>query len=96
MKIFSIKNFNRKNFIEKIYIFCLFLGVSLSICYWAIAKCDVDSDFKACGEAQSYMKMSRMDYGNVEKPYRYRIFAPSLVYGLNKLLNLDSFLNKYL
>jgi len=95
MKTFSMEKFNRKNFIEKICIFLLFLSVSFSICYWAIAKYDVDSDFKAIGDAQSYIKMSKMDYTNVRKPFRYRIMAPSLVYVLDKSLDLDSFLNKY-
>lgn len=81
--------------VEKICLFMLFLGISFSICYWAIAKYDVNTDYKACGDAQYYIKMSKMDYSDVRKPYRYRILMPSMVYILNKYLNFDSFLSKY-
>jgi len=81
--------------IEKICIFLLFLGISFSICYWAMAKYDIDSDYKACGDAQYYMKMSKMDYADVCKPYRYRVLMPSLVYLLNEHMNIDTFLSRY-
>ncbi len=86
---------SKTGLIEKVCILLLFLSVSFSICYWAMAKYDVNTDYAACGDAQSYIKMSQMDYENVRKPFRYRILMPSLVYILNKHLNLDSFLNKY-
>lgn len=86
---------SKTGLIEKTCILLLFLSVSFSICYWAIAKYDVNTDYAACGDAQSYIKMSQMNYENVRKPFRYRILMPSLVYILNKNLNLDSFLNKY-
>jgi len=81
--------------VEKICLFLLFLGISFSICYWAIAKYDVGADYKACGDAQYYIKMSKMDYSDVRKPYRYRVLMPSMVYILNRNVNLDGFLSKY-
>jgi len=80
---------------EKIILFPLFLSVSFSICYWAIAKYDVYSDYRACGDAYSYIKMSRMEYKDVPRPYRYRILMPSIVYLLNKNLKIEGFLSKY-
>lgn len=85
----------KKGFVEKICILLLFLGISFSICYWAMAKYDVDSDYTACGDAQYYIKMSNMDYKDVCKPYRYRVLMPSLVYVFNKYVNMDSFLSRY-
>lgn len=82
-------------FIEKICIFLLLLSASFSICYWAIAKYDVYSDYKASGDAQSYIKMSYHEYDGVLRRYRYRILVPEIVSFLNQHLNLKPFLNKY-
>ena len=81
--------------LEKICIFLLFLSISFSICYWAIAKYDVNSDYTACGDALSYIKMSRLEYSDVPRPYRYRILMPSIVYLLNRYLKIEGFLSKY-
>jgi len=85
-----------KNLFEKICIFMLLLGASFSICYWAIAKYNLTEDYRACGrDAENYIKMSKMQYTDVPKPYRYRVVMPSMVYLLNRYLNIDNFLSQY-
>jgi len=85
----------KKSFLEKITLFLLFLGVSFSICYWAIAKYDVYGDYKACGDARYYIQMSKLEYKDIPQPYRYRILGPSIVYLLNKYFKVEGFLSKY-
>lgn len=86
----------KKNYFEKITLFLLLLGVSFSICYWAIAKYDLSTDYRACGlDTQNYIKMSKMEYKDVIRPYRYRVIMPSIVYLLNRYLNINDFLSKY-
>lgn len=85
----------KSSIIEKVTILLLFLSVSFSICYWAVAKYDVSTDYAACGDAQSYIKMSKMDYQDVRKPFRYRVLMPSTVYILNRYLNIGNFLSRY-
>lgn len=80
---------------EKIVIFMLLLSAAFSITYWAIAKYDVYTDYKACGDAQSYIKMSHYDYSGVEQRYRNRILMPFIVSLLNKHLKIEPFLSKY-
>ncbi|MDP2939820.1 MAG: hypothetical protein Q8O13_07070 [Candidatus Omnitrophota bacterium] len=91
-----LKNSNKKrNIVEALVIFFLFLSAAFSISYWAIAKYDVYSDYTACGDAQQYIKMSRHDYSNVQQRYRNRPLMPFIVSLLNDHLKIDNFLNKY-
>jgi hypothetical protein len=80
---------------KNIIVFCLFLSSAFSITYWAIAKYDVYKDYKACGDAQEYIKMSKHDYSDVQRRYRYRIIMPYLVSLLDKNLKISSFLSNY-
>lgn len=85
----------RKKITEQIVIFLLFLSASFSIAYWAIAKYDVYSDYKACGDTQHYIRMSRHDYSGIGEQYRKRVLMPYLVSLLNDHLKIGKFLGKY-
>ena len=80
---------------EKIVIFMLLLSAAFSITYWAIAKYDVYSDYKACGDAQSYIEMSKHNYQNIQQRYRNRILMPAIVSFLNDHLKIEPFLRRY-
>lgn len=80
---------------ESVCIFLLLLTIAFSISYWAIAKYDVYTDYKACGDAQQYIKMSLGNYNGVEQRFRYRILMPSIVSFLNQNLKIGSFLSQY-
>lgn len=80
---------------EGVCIFFLLLSVAFSITYWAVAKYDVYSDYKACGDSQQYMKMSLNDYSGVEQRFRYRILMPFVASFLNQNLKIGDFLSSY-
>lgn len=81
---------------EKLVIFLLLLSASFSISYWAIAKYDLQGDYRgACGgDAKNYINMSKHDYADVEQRYRYRVLMPFLVSLLNDHLKIKDFLSK--
>lgn len=81
--------------IEKLVIFMLLLSAAFSITYWAVAKYDVYSDYNACGDTQSYIKMSKHDYQNIQQRYRVRILMPAIVSFLNDHLKIEPFLRRY-
>jgi len=94
-QIFSSRERIKRDIIEKICVFLLLLSTSFSICYWAIAKYDVSTDYRAVGDAESYIKMSNHEYTGVLRRYGYRILVPEMVSFLNRHLNLKPFLDKY-
>lgn len=83
-----------KNFIEKICILLLFLSISFSICYWAMAKYDVYTDLDS-SDAGAYIKMSNGQFEGAPRRFRYRFLVPATVSFLNKHLRLETFLSKY-
>ncbi len=80
---------------EKVVVFMLFLSASFSISYWAIAKYDVYSDYRACGDSQSYIKMSYHDCSGIQQRYRNRVLMPFIVSLLNKHLKIGRYLSRY-
>lgn len=87
----------KKNWQERICLFLLFLSASFAICYWAIAKYDVQTDLES-SDARMYIKMSQSDFDGVARRFQYRILMPLMVRGVAKAterMGVESFLSKY-
>lgn len=92
----STSGSGKKNkIVEKAVVFLLLLSAAFSITYWAMAKYDVSSDYRACGDTQSYIKMSYGKFEGIQQRYRHRIVMPFFVSLLNKHLKISDFLSKY-
>lgn len=94
----SIHPLQKNAWLKSACLFFLFLGTSFSISYWAMAKYDVNMDFSAAGDAQSYIKMSKLEFDGVPRRFQYRILMPTLVFAVGKITeraNLSGFLSQY-
>jgi hypothetical protein len=81
--------------LKNLFIYFLFLGVAFNITYWAIAKYDVYSDFRAVNDARYYIQMSQGNYDGVLSRYAKRFILPEMVRSVNRILNIEGFLSRY-
>jgi hypothetical protein len=84
-----------KNWRKDAALFCLFLSIAFNVTYWAITKYNVINDLSAAGDAESYIKMSRGQYDDIQTRYLRRWLVPSMVRSLRPVLKIPHALEKF-